>query len=200
MLTVYYSPHATSVDNEAGRASGHADAPLTERGRHSALALARHYAAIRVDAVFCSDLRRAADTAVLVFGEGSAPITPDARLREFDYGTLTQAPVAHVEAEFPLRISAPFPHGESMVDVAERLGAFLRDTLAAYDGGTVAVIGHRGTKWGLDYWCGQLSLERIALTPWTWREVPIWRYTLSRADLARRTPVIVYDDTATPEA
>lgn len=32
MLTLFYSPHMTSIDNEAGRASGHADVPLSEAG------------------------------------------------------------------------------------------------------------------------------------------------------------------------
>jgi len=197
MLTVYYSPHATSVDNQAGRASGHADVSLSEQGREEARSLARHYAAIPVDAVFCSDLRRAADTAALVFGAclgSDVSITPDTRLREFDYGALTQSPRELVEAEFPHRISAPFPQGESMLDVAERMGVFLRDALAARDGATIAVIGHRATKWGLDYWCGQGSLEQIVLTPWTWRDVPIWRYSVARDDLSRRTPILVHSE------
>ncbi len=36
MLTLFYSPHMTSVDNEAGRASGHADVPLSALGRQQA--------------------------------------------------------------------------------------------------------------------------------------------------------------------
>lgn len=190
MLTVYYSPHATSVDNETDRASGHADVPLSEQGRQRALNLARHYAGMPVDAVFCSDLRRAADTAALVFGERGAPIIHDARLREFDYGAMTQAPRERVEAEFPRRITTPFPDGESMLMVVERVGGFLKDTLAAYDGKAIAVIGHRGTKWGLDYWAGRQSLEEIVLAPWEWREIPIWRYAFERGDLGRRTPIV----------
>ncbi len=139
MLTVYYSPHATSVDNEAGRASGHADVPLAEQGRQQARTLGGHYAAIPVGAVFCSDLRRAVDTAALICGDRAAPLIPDARLREFDYGTMTQWPRAEVEAEFPRRITTPFPGGESLLLVVERVGAFLRDTLADYDGKTIVV-------------------------------------------------------------
>ena len=33
MLTVLYSPHMTSLDNEVRRASGHADVPLSPLGR-----------------------------------------------------------------------------------------------------------------------------------------------------------------------
>ncbi|HLZ58333.1 MAG TPA: histidine phosphatase family protein [Ktedonosporobacter sp.] len=44
MLTLFYSPHMTSIDNEAGRASGHADVPLSETGQQRARELAQHYA------------------------------------------------------------------------------------------------------------------------------------------------------------
>ena len=190
MLTVYYSPHATSVDNEAGRASGHADVPLSQQGRQSALALGRHYADIPVDAVLCSDLRRATDTATLVFGDRATPLISDARLREFDYGTMTQWPREQVEAEFLQRITTPFSGGESMLMVVERVGAFLCDMLAAYDGKAIVVIGHRGTKWGLDYWAGHQSLEEIVLTPWEWREIPVWRYALESGGMAQRKPIM----------
>ena len=42
MLALFYSPHATSVDNEAGLASGHADVPLSGLGRRQARELGRH--------------------------------------------------------------------------------------------------------------------------------------------------------------
>lgn len=190
MLTIYYSPHMASVDNEAGRASGHADVPLSGAGRLAALTLGRHYVSVPVDAVYSSDLRRAAGSAALIFAGRTAPLTLDPRLREFDYGAMTQWPREQVEAEFPRRVTAPFPDGESMLGAAQRMGAFLRDALAAYDGKVIVVIGHRATRWGLDYWTGSQSLEEIVLTPWEWREIPIWRYAIEKEDLARRTPIL----------
>jgi hypothetical protein len=49
------------------------------------------------------------------------------------------------------------------------------------------VIGHRATRYGLEYWCGDVSLEEIVRTPWQWREIPIWRYELHAHDLERRS-------------
>ena len=86
MLTLFYSPHMTSIDNEAGRASGHADVPLSEVGQQRARELARHYATETVDAVFYSDMQRASATAHTVFAEQNLPLVPDVRLREYDYG------------------------------------------------------------------------------------------------------------------
>lgn len=178
MLTIFYSPHMTSLDNEAGRASGHADVPLSALGRQQAQELGEHYATAELDAIFCSDLRRASITAQLAFAGRALPFMPDARLREYDYGDMTQYPTAQVEKEFPRRITEPFPNGESLLMVMQRIGTFLRDVLHEYDSKTIGVIGHRATRYGLEYWCGDGSLEEIVSTQWEWREIPIWRYEL----------------------
>ncbi len=190
MLTLFYSPHMTSIDNEARRASGHADVPLSEAGQQQAQELARHYATKTPDAVFYSDLQRASATAHIVFAGRNLPLVPDARLREYDYGDMTQYPVAQVEEEFVQRIIEPFPRGESLLMVVQRVGAFLRDVLRQYDGKTIVVIGHRATRYGIEYWCGKASLEEIVRTPWEWREVPIWRYGLDARDLERRSSIL----------
>ncbi len=183
MLTLFYSPHMTSVDNEAGRASGHADAPLSPAGQRRARELGQQYATQSLDAVFCSDLQRASATAQIAFAGHALPIVPDVRLRECDYGDLTRYPVAQVEEEFARRITEPFPRGESLLMVAQRVGAFLRNVLRGYDETTVVVIGHRATRYALEYWCNDASLGDIVRTPWEWREVPIWRYEVQERRL-----------------
>lgn len=187
MLTLFYSPHMTSVDNEAGRASGHADIPLSALGQQQARELGQRYAQKSLDAVFYSDLQRAAATVQIAFSGRGLPLLADARLREYDYGDMTQYPVAQVEQEFPQRITEPFPHGESLLMVVQRVGSFLRDLMHAYDGKTIVVIGHRATRYGLVYWCSDTTLEQIVSTPWEWRKIPIWRYELHTSDLDRRS-------------
>src|SRR5712692_11374760 len=195
MLTLFYSPHMTSVDNEAGRASGHADVPLSALGRRQAQELGQHFAAEALDAIFYSDLQRASTTAQLAFSDRELPLVPDARLREYDYGDLTQYPVDRVEEEFPRRITKPFPNGESLLMVVQRVGAFLWDVLRGYNEKTIVIIGHRATKYGLENWCGDLSLEEIVHTPWEWRDIPIWCYELHAHDLERRSLSVVYEAT-----
>ena len=190
MLTIFYSPHMTSIDNEAKRASGHADIPLTQAGREQAEELGQHYAEEKLDAVFHSDLQRATVTVQIAFSARGLPLVPDARLREYDYGDLTQYSVAQVEAEFPRRITEPFPRGESLVMVVQRVGAFLRDALREYDGKTIVVIGHRATRYGLKYWCSDATLEEIVNAPWPWLEIPIWRYELYAGDLERKEQML----------
>ncbi len=205
MLTIFYSPHSTSVDNEARRASGHVDVPLSAVGREQARELGRHLhdkigRPQALDTVFCSDLQRASATAEIAFearamvsmaplasSARGLPIVPDARLREYDYGAMTQYPVAQVEAEFARRITEPFPGGESLLMVAQRMETFLRDALREYDGKTIVVIGHRATRYALEYWCNNASLEDIVRAPWPWLDVPIWRYELHKRDIERRS-------------
>ena len=187
MFTLFYSPHMTSVDNEAGRASGHADVPLSPLGLQQARELGQYYATEALDAVFHSDLQRASTTAEIAFSGRDLPLVPDARLRECDYGDLTQCPTAQVDEEFPQRLTSPFPNGQSVLKVVQGVGAFLHEVLREYDGKTIVVIGHRATKYGLEYWHGSASLEEIVSTPWgEWREIPIWRYELDVRALERR--------------
>lgn len=187
MLTLYYSPHMTSVDNEAGRASGHADVPLSERGRAQAEELGRHYAPLALDAVFSSDLQRAYTTAEIAFAARGVPLARDARLRECDFGRMTQC--SPLELEHERHITEPYPGGESLRMVVEHVGTFLSDVLREHDSKTIVVIGHRTTKYGLEYWCGDASLDEIVRTPWEWRDVPIWRYEVAGDDLARRAEI-----------
>lgn len=185
MLKIFYSPHMTSVDNEAKRASGHADVPLSPTGRERARELGQHYATEALDAIFHSDLQRSATTAQIAFAERGIPLIPDARLREYDYGDSTQYPIEQVEAEFSHRVTEPFPHGESLLMVVQRVGDFLHDILQKYDGKTVVAIGHRATKYGLEYWHSNASLEEIVNTPWEWRDIPIWCYQFDAHNLEK---------------
>jgi broad specificity phosphatase PhoE len=174
MLTLFYSPHSTSVDNEAGRASGHTDPKLSAKGRKEALELGQRYASEKLDAVFCSDLQRAVTTAEIAFLRRGLPIIQDARLRECNYGTMTLQKPQSLQLE--RHLTEPYPEGESLYMVAERVGAFLRDVVRDYDGKRVVVIGHRGTHIGIEYWASEDSLELIVQTPRKLREPPIWQY------------------------
>jgi broad specificity phosphatase PhoE len=174
MLTVFYSPHSTSVDNEAGRASGHADVALSTRGEKEAQRLREHYAAQAVDAVFCSDLQRASRTAEIVFSGRGMPIIQDKRLREFDYGDLTQTPRDQLRLEQYL--TEPFPNGESILAAVGRVGDFVQAAVRDYDGKTIVVISHSAARYALEYFSGSSTLEAIIKTTWEWLDVPIWRY------------------------
>ena len=78
------------------------------------------------------------------------PIVQDARLRECDYGDLTQRPRAEMEAVRAQSTSNPFPNGESLEQVMDRMKSFIDDLSPTYRDQQVLIIGHAGTLWGLE--------------------------------------------------
>jgi len=70
--------------------------------------------------------------------------------------------------------------------VVKRVGAFLRDVIRKYDGKTILIIGHRATKYGLEYFCSDSVIEKIVNTTWEWREIPVWSYKLDEQTLEQR--------------
>ena len=124
---VVFETHATSLDNEAGLASGWFDVGLSPRGEQQARELGERRRRDAFAAVYCSDLTRAVRTAELAFGERGIPIVRDARLRECDYGALTRHPAADIEARRASHIAEPFPGGESYEQCVARVSAWLAD-------------------------------------------------------------------------
>lgn len=176
MVTIIFESHATSLDNEAGLASGRYDVALSPLGEKQAHELGERYEDQHLDAVFCSDLKRSHRTAEIAFTGRTMPIIRDARLRECDYGTFTRQSSAEVERERARHISEPFPGGESYQEAAIRMNKFLQDLLKEYDGKKVLIIGHRATQYGLEHLINNRQLKEIVAAPWAWQ--PGWVYSL----------------------
>ncbi len=183
MTTVIFESHATSVDNEAGVASGHRDVPLSPHGEQEARALGERYAPSRVDVVFCSDLRRAYETAEIAFAARGIPIIRDRRLREQDYGEYTGRARREVAEQRRRSVTEPFPGGESMAGAAERVRSFLQDVVVRHSGMTILVIGHSATHFGLEHWINGTPLQEIVAAPWTYE--PGRPYVLTEDALRR---------------
>lgn len=154
---MYFVPHATSIDNEAGIASGWNDPPLSAEGESEAERLQETFRGIRVDLVCCSDLRRAVDTAGIAFCEGT-PVRADRRLRETDYGDLNGAPRSEVDAVRRQYLEVPFPNGESVAQSVARAGECLRELRERHAGMTLVIVGHRATRYALETFSGGKSL------------------------------------------
>jgi broad specificity phosphatase PhoE len=172
-VTVIYETHATSHDNEAGLASGWFDVDLSPAGEEQARALGARRHGDDLAAVHCSDLRRAFRTAEIAFGGRGLPIVRDARLRECDYGELTRQPAAGLDPREQW-IDAPFPGGESLVQVVARVERWLREAQAAHAGATILVIGHRATFYAFEHLLRGVPLRDAVIAPWTWQ--PGWVY------------------------
>lgn len=170
MLELIYETHSTTLDNEAGIATGWLPGELSETGREQALELgARRH---DVDAVFSSDLGRALETVAIAFFDSEVPIFHDWRLRECDYGELNGAPRAVLDEQRLARVDEPWPGGESWSLAVERVGRALDDLPA----GRVVVIGHVATRWALEQRVHGRSVAELAAEEFVWQ--PGWEYRL----------------------
>ena len=175
-IEVVFETHATTEDNEAGRATGWLPGRLSAQGRAQARDLGRRRAGDGIAAVFCSDLARAAETASIAFGDAAVPVLYDWRLRECDYGERNGMPVADLHAHRPGHLDVPYPGGESWRQALARVGRFLNDLPLRWNGQRILVIGHVATRWGLDHFIRAIPLEDLAAEQFGWR--PGWEYRL----------------------
>ena len=146
MIQVVFETHSISEDNERGAASGWSHSRLSPRGRELARELGQRRQGDGIDAVFSSDLRRAAETAEIAFAETGVPVLLDWRLRECDYGDRNGGPAAGHAGRRARFLDQPYPGGESWRQAVARVGRFIGDLPARWAGKRVLVIGHVATR------------------------------------------------------
>lgn len=174
-MQIIFESHATTTDNEAGLSSGWNDVDVSEFGHQNIRDLRARYTENLPEIVFCSDLVRSYRTAAIAFEGTGVSLVVDKRLRECDYGDLTQAPKAEVEKQKAQRINTPFPNGQSYNDTIAQMQSFL-DDLKNFDAETVMIIGHRATQYGLETLLNGRPLEIVVTEPWSWQ--PGWSYQI----------------------
>lgn len=174
-LHVVYETHSTTLDNEAGVATGWRPGELSDRGRREAVELGARRADPLPDLVVSSDLARAVETVELAFAGSPVERRTDPRLRECDYGALTGMPVARMEAERASHVDVPWPGGTSYRQVADAMRALLEDLAAELPGGRVLLVGHAAPRYALDHLASGRPLESAVAAPFAWR--PGWEWS-----------------------
>jgi broad specificity phosphatase PhoE len=176
VITIVYETHSFSEDNERGAASGWAHSRLSAQGRRMAAELGQRRRDDGIAAVFSSDLRRAVETAEVALSGSDIPLLLDWRLRECDYGDLTQDPAFEHILDRARYLDTPYPGGESWQQAIDRVGRFLHDLPLRWQDRRVLVIGHVATRWGLDHHLGGVPLDKLAAEEFAWQ--PGWEYSL----------------------
>lgn len=173
-VRLVYETHAVTVDNETGIATGWLPGELSRAGREHARELGGRRR--DVDVVYCSDLRRAVQTAEIAFA-GDKEIRLDSRLRECDYGIYNGRPVSEVAMLRKRYIDTPWPGGQSYLEVVAETAGFLADVLKQWQGKTVLLIGHSANRWALQHLLDGAPLEDLVDAPFDWR--PGWEFSLA---------------------
>jgi len=144
--------HGATANNLEARYTGQSDAPLSALGERQAAAVAARLAAVPLDLIVTSDLRRARATAAAIAASRSCPVREDADLREVSMGEWEGATHAELAARDPEALAgwlrdttryAP-PGGESQGAFAERVGRALARWGAMPEGHTVLWVTHGG--------------------------------------------------------
>lgn len=180
-IKITYFVHGTTTDNEQHISSGWKDVELSELGVRQSKELTEQTKDRKFDVVFCSDLKRAHDSAKLTW-KGVYEIISDARLRECNYGTLNGAssnivePIQEDEA-----ITKPFPEGESYEDVKARVADFLTFLKQNYDGKHIAIVAHKAPQLSLDVLLKGKTWKQALAEDWRKTKVwhPGWEYELN---------------------
>jgi alpha-ribazole phosphatase len=152
MLRLILARHGQTDWNSERRYQGQIDIPLNETGTRQAAALARALSETPLDAIYASDLQRAANTAEAIAQFQGQRVTRDQRLREMHFGTwggLTFDEIRDREAERlsawmadPVQVAPP--EGETLGQVKVRVQSALDDTLQDHPTGTVLWVAHGG--------------------------------------------------------
>ncbi len=150
MTTILIARHGQSDWNQEKRWQGHADRPLTERGRQQAQALAARLAHIDLDAVYSSDLQRARDTGAVVAESQGLELQQLPELREVDVGSWSGLTRNEAEERFPegfARWRDGYPgwkDGETYEAMTDRVLRAVDEIAADHEGGRVLVVSHGG--------------------------------------------------------
>jgi len=177
-VKITYFVHGTTIDNETGHSTGWNQGELSELGKQQSIGLGNITLDQNYDVVFCSDLKRAKDTAHLAFGK-RFKIIEDQRLRECNYGDLNGGESDIVE---PMQERLEkFPNGESYDEVKVRMADFLEFLKKNYEGKSVAIVAHKAPQLALDVLIKHKTWEQALAEDWrktkSWK--PGWTYLLS---------------------
>lgn len=179
VIKITYFVHGTTTDNENNISSGWQDVGLSELGVKQSKELRKLTKIEEFDVIFCSDLRRAVESAKLIFDE-KEDIILDKRLRECNYGKFNGKPSEIVEPMQEKFIDEKFPDGESYEDVKKKIDGFLKFLKKQYDGKNVAIVSHKAPQLALDVLIKNKTWEQVFEEDWrktkSWQ--PGWIYML----------------------
>jgi len=178
-MTLFVVRHGRTEANASGLLLGRADPELDDTGLRQATEIAAVLP--RGARVVSSPLRRCVETANAVADRGVGEVVTDDRLLELDYGEFDLRPLAEIPAETwaRWRTDPGFrpPGGETLRELASRVGAALDAQVGDATDGDVVVVTHvspikAALAWALGVgveiswrsFVAQASITQIAVT------------------------------------
>lgn len=179
-VKVTYFVHGTTYDNLEHKASGWSQVALSPKGIEQSFNVSKEIDHSKFDVAFCSDLKRAIDSAHNIFGKDDIKIYIDERLRECNYGDLSGQDNKLVK--YADHINEPFPNGESMQDIEVRIKSFCDEVLEKFDGKHIAIVAHKAPQLALEVLTNGVTWEYAIEHDWrtTGDFKAGWDYTIEK--------------------
>ncbi|MDP4511914.1 histidine phosphatase family protein [Nonomuraea turcica] len=137
--------HGQTLWNVEQRFQGHSDIPLDETGVAQAARAASLLASLRPTLIVSSDLQRANDTALALGRVVGLDVAVDKDFRERGGGQWEGLTREEIAARWPVEYAAwDAPDGESVTDVAARVGAAMRRWAGRLDDDGLLVVASHG--------------------------------------------------------
>ncbi len=133
-MLLYLTRHGETIWNRLGKTQGIQDTSLTDLGRIQAKKLGQQLKKNNnINAIYCSDLLRARETAEIIGKEISIEPTSSPLLREVAFGNWEGLSIPEIEEQYPGQLArwrneltfAP-EGGESLLAVQDRIVSFIK--------------------------------------------------------------------------
>lgn len=143
--------HGQTEWNVEKRMQGQANSPLTDLGRKQADALRQRLSDVEFDAVYCSSLQRAVDTASIICQGRKNEIILRDDLMEIGIGSWSGMLLSEVDEAYPEQANnfwkvpeayIPMPGGETYLQLRERAKRALLEMAGKHKNQTVLVVSH----------------------------------------------------------
>lgn len=175
--------HGLTEFNSTRRFAGSSDIELSAEGQRQVERLRDRLANEKIDAVYCSDLKRALTTAKIISSERKVEIVTCSELREINYGDAEGLTFDEISQRYPelareirnFNLGLKFPGGESFEGFIQRTIPFLAKLEKHETSETILVVSHSGSLRVL--LCDLLGIDQTH-----WRQIGCANASLSIVD------------------
>jgi phosphoserine phosphatase len=143
--------HGETAWNAEDRFRGRVNIELSEKGLRQVELLAEYLSSKKIDAIYCSPLRRAVQTAESIGRRQNLIPQPTEKLTDLDFGDWEGVSRQEVKTRYKELYErwlerpdlAQVPGGESLEDARKRSVSAVDEIMAKHTSGSVAIITHR---------------------------------------------------------